>query len=320
MNRACLFLQRANINDGSIRSGRCLSRLFLTLLCVTAVLLASPGVSWSQQVTAAITGRVIDPSGAAVPGASVTAKDTQRGTAWPTVTNSEGFYNLPRVPVGTYEIRVELAGFKTAVHPAVVLELNQTARVDFEMKLGEVSETVEVTSAPPLLNTDTMQVGTIIDSKVNEALPLASRSYIQLTLLAPGTTNPDPSSMKNPLTTGQGGRPYVNGNREQANNFMLDGVDNNHVSDNLVGYTPSPDAIQEFNMITNNAPADFGNFQGGIVNATIKSGTNQFHGTAFEFFRNDVLNANNWANNWSVPHPQRGKMRWNMFGGTIGGP
>ena len=318
MNRACLFLQRANINDGSIRSGRCLSRLFLTLLCVTSALMASPDIAWGQQVTATITGKVTDPSGAAIPGATVTAKDLQRGTAWPTVTNSEGFYNLPRVPVGTYEIRVELAGFKTAVHPAVVLELNQTARVDFEMKLGEVSETVEVTSAPPLLNTDTMQVGTIIDSKVNEALPLASRNYIQLTLLAPGTTNPDPSSMKNPLTTGQGGRPYVNGNREQANNFMLDGVDNNHVSDNLVGYTPSPDAIQEFNMITNNAPADFGNFQGGIVNATIKSGTNQFHGTAFEFFRNDVLNANNWAANWSGGG--KDKMRWNMFGGTLGGP
>src|SRR5438552_8562312 len=110
MNRACLFLQRANINDGSISSGRCLARLFLTLLCVTAVLLA-PGLAWSQQVTAAITGKVTDPSGAAVPGASVTAKDVERGTVWPTITNNEGFYNLPRVPIGIYEIRAELSGF-----------------------------------------------------------------------------------------------------------------------------------------------------------------------------------------------------------------
>jgi hypothetical protein len=283
-----------------------------------AILLATPGVAWGQQVTASITGKVTDPSGATIPGISVTAKDLERGTAFSTLTNDDGFYNLPRVPIGRYEIKVEAPGFKTAVHPLIVLELNQTARVDFALELGEVTQTVSVTSAPPLLNTDTMQVGTIIDTKVNEALPLASRNYIQLTLLAPGTTNPDPSSMKNPLTTGQGGRPYVNGNREQANNFMLDGIDNNHVSDNLVGYTPSPDAIQEFNMITNNAPADFGNFQGGIVSATIKSGTNEFHGSVYEFFRNDVLNANKWEANWSGGG--KDKMRWNMFGATIGGP
>src|SRR5438034_987967 len=132
MNRACLFPQRANNNDGSIKSRHPLARLFLTLACATAVLLADPGVAWSQQVTAAITGKVTDPSGAAVPGASVTAKDVERGTVWPTISNNEGFYNLPRIPIGTYEIKAELTGFKTAVHPPVKLELNQTARVDFE--------------------------------------------------------------------------------------------------------------------------------------------------------------------------------------------
>jgi len=114
------------------------------------------------------------------------------------------------------------------------------------------------------------------------------------------------------------GRPYVNGNREQANNFLLDGLDNNQVSDNLVGYTPSVDAIQEFSMTTNNAPAEFGNFQGAIISTTIKSGTNRLRGNIFEFFRNDVLNANDWASNWSGG--QKSKMRWNMFGGTIGDP
>src|SRR6202011_1750521 len=129
-------------------------------------------------------------------------------------------------------------------------------------------------------------------------LPLLSRNYIQLALLAPGSVHPDPQT----LTSGDGpwgaGRPYVNGNREQANNFLLDGLDNNQVSDNLVGYIPSVDAIQEFNMITNNAPAEFGNFQGGIISATIKSGTNRLQGSLFEFFRNDVLNANRWESNW----------------------
>src|SRR5437016_8778589 len=137
-----------------------------------------------------------------------------------------------------------------------------------------------------------------MDSKTNVSLPLATRNYVQLTLLAPGSVHPDPSAMTTPQGPGSGGRPYINGNREQANNFLLDGMDNNQVSDNLVGYSPSVDAIQEFNLISQNAPAEFGNFQGGIVSTSIKSGTNQFHGDIFEFFRNDVLNANNWSNNF----------------------
>src|SRR5206468_319420 len=161
---------------------------------------------------------------------------------------------------------------------------------------------------------DTMQVGTIINSRINQDLPLATRNYVELTLLAPGVTNPNPSSFTNGQPVGNGGRPFVNGNREQSDNFLLDGMDNNQVSDNLVGYTPSVDAIQEFNMITQNASAEFGNFEGGIVNTSIKSGTNNFHGSAFEFFRNDVLNANKWENGFDpsnvVPKP---RLRWNMF-------
>ena len=161
-------------------------------------------------------------------------------------------------------------------------------------------------------------VGTIINSKTNDALPLATRNYVQLTLLAPGSVHPDPSTMTNGSATGGGGRPYVNGNREQANNFLLDGLDNNQVSDNLVGYAPSVDAIAEFNMITNNASAEFGNFMGGIISTTIKSGTNQFHGDAFEFFRNDMLNANSWGNNWSgVP---RSECAGTCSVATLGGP
>jgi carboxypeptidase family protein len=288
------------------------------IVVLTATFLYFPGIAWGQQVTASITGKVTDPSNAIIAGAKVTAKDLDRGTQLTTETNTSGFYNLPRVPIGRYEIRVEVAGFQTAVHEPVQLELNQAARVDVVMQLGEVTQTIEVTGASPLLQTDTMQLGSVIDEKTNKDLPLATRNYIQLTLLAPGSVNPNPQTLTNGQTTANGGRPYVNGNREQANNFLLDGLDNNQVSDNLVGYTPSPDAIQEFNMITNNAPADFGSFQGGVVSTTIKSGTNQLHGSAFEFFRNDVLNANTWENNWSGS--PRAKVRWNMFGGSAGGP
>src|SRR5262249_55172780 len=150
----------------------------------------------------------------------------------------------------------------------IVLELNQKARVDLQLQLGSVTQTVEVTAAPLLLSTDTMQVGTVIGSRINQDLPLATRNYVELTLLAPGVTNPNPSGFTNGQPVANGARPYVNGNREQSDNFLLDGMDNNQVLDNLVGYTPSVDAIQEFNMITNNAPAEFGNFQGGIINAT----------------------------------------------------
>src|SRR5262249_7568553 len=180
----------------------------------------------------------------------------------------------------------------------------------------------EVTGAGPVLQTDTTELATVIDSRTNVALPLATRNYIQLTLLAPGSLNPNPQTLTDGSQIG-GGQPYVNGNREQANNFLLDGLDNNQVSDNLVGFTPSPDAIQEFNMITNNASAEFGDFQGGVISVSIKSGTNQFHGTGFEFFRNDVLNANSWSNNLTNNDPRNSnkpKIRWNLFGGAVGGP
>ena len=136
----------------------------------------------------------------------------------------------------------------------------------------------------------------------------------------------DPSSFVSGNNTGgYGARPLINGNREQANNFLLDGMDNNQVSDNLLGYTPAPDAIQEFNLVTSNAPAEFGNFMGGIVSASIKSGTNSFHGDIWEYLRNDALNANSWSNNFNtsggvVQLLPKAKLRWNMFGGTVGGP
>ena len=276
---------------------------------------------WSQEVTASITGTIADPSGAAVPGASVTATSQERGLSYTASTNETGLYRITQLPVGTYSLKVQKSGFALTSYPPFVLTLNQVARIDVAMKVGQASETVEVTGAAPVLETDTTQVDTVMNAATNDNLPLASRNYVQLTLLAPGAVSTDPSSFNNGNNTGgYGGRPLINGNREQANNFLLDGMDNNQVSDNLLGYTPAPDAIQEFNLITNNAPAEFGNFEGGIVNATIKSGTNAFHGDIWEFFRNDKLNANSWSNNLVYPALPKAKIRWNMFGGTFGGP
>ena len=279
---------------------------------------ALAGSAWGQQVTATITGRVTDPSGAAVSGAKVTATSVERGIAYKDTTNTEGYYNLPNLLVGDYNVKVENAGFQTATQSNITLQMNQIAKMDFQLQVGNVQTLVEVTSAAPVLQTEQTLLGQVIDSRTDTTLPLATRNYVQLTLLAPGTVHPDPSTFETGLTTGGSGRPYVNGNREQADNFILDGMDNNQVSDNLVGYAPSVDAIQEFNEITQNGPAEFGNFMGAIVSTSIKSGTNEYHGAAFEFFRNNVLNSNLWQKNFEGA--ARAALRWNEFGATLGGP
>jgi hypothetical protein len=297
-----------------------LRKLLLSCRLWTCVLLvcALACCAWGQQVAATITGRVTDPSGAAVSGAKITATSVERGVAYPTTSNTDGYFNLPNLPIGAYNVRVENPGFQTATQSNVTLEMNQVAKMDFQLAVGNVQTTVEVTGAAPLLQTEETLLGQVIDSRTDATLPLATRNYVQLTLLAPGTVHPDPSTFQSGLTTSSSGRPYVNGNREQANNFMLDGMDNNQVSDNLVGYAPSVDAIQEFDLITQNAPAEFGNFMGGIVSTSIKSGTNAFHGDVFEFFRNNALNSNLWENNFEGA--AKAKLRWNEFGGTLGGP
>jgi hypothetical protein len=285
--------------------------------------------AWGQEVTAAIVGTVTDPSGAPIKGATVVARDTERGVVWTAQTNDSGSFNILRLPVGTYTAEATAAGFEKTAYPPFTLVLNQTGRLNFQMKVGKVSETVEVTGAAPVLQTQDAQVGIVMDSNSVTNLALESRNYIQLTLLSPGVVTTDPSTFNYGSQTTQGslnggGRPYINGNREEDNNFLLDGVDNNQASDNLTGYTPSPDAIGEFNLITQNASSEFGNYAGGIINAAIKSGTNKYHGDVFEFLRNDFFNANKWENSpyvsgipGGLPTP---KLRWNIFGGTIGGP
>jgi hypothetical protein len=291
-------------------------------LVMVLALLGFSSPVWSQQITAAITGTVEDSAGAAVNDATVTARDTERGTASTTKTTQGGVFNFNNLPIGTYEVKAEAAGFDTEVQPPIVLVLNERARLEFKMKVGAVTNTVQVNSEAPQLQSDTTQVSTLLDANTIAGIPLATRNYVELTLLAPGSVTPDNSTFNNGDNTANGGRPSINGNREQSDNFILDGMDNNQTSENQLGFTPSPDAIQEFNLITSNASAEFGNFQGGIINASIKSGTNQFHGDAWEFFRNDVLNANQWENKFGGPGNElkRAALRWNMFGATFGGP
>ena len=300
----------------------------LTAVLTLGMLAGLSTAVWGQEVTAAIVGTVTDPSGAPIKGATVTATDTDRGTVWTAQTSDSGSYNLLRLPISTYGVKVTAAGFQTTVEKPFTLVLNQTARVNVQMSVGKVSQTIEVSSSAPVLQTEDAQVGTVMDANSISNLSITGRNYIQLTLLQPGVVTTDPTTFALGSTTTQnatsgGGRPYINGNREEDNNFLLDGVDNNQASDNLVGYTPSPDAIGEFNLITQNASAEFGNYAGGIINATIKSGTNKLHGDVFEFLRNDFFDANKWENSPFSSNTPNGlaaqKLRWNIFGGTAGG-
>ena len=168
-----------------------------------------PASSWGQEVTAAITGRVTDPSSATIADAKVTATDTAHGTVWPTVTNKDGAYNFPRLPVGNYNVRVEKSGFEATQQSNILLVLNQTARMDFSLKVGSVTQSVEVTSAPPLLKTDSTQLDTTLDARTNAALPLATRNFVQLTLLSAGSVTTNPSEFTGPEQSVSSGRPYI---------------------------------------------------------------------------------------------------------------
>ncbi len=296
------------------------------------VFLMACSLAGAQDVSSKITGTVHDPSGAVIAGAAVTAHEVARGIDYPATTNSAGSYYLSPLPIGRYTLKVTASGFSTVEHPAFDLAMDQTARVDISLTVGQASQVVEVSSAPPLLETDQSFLGTVLDAHANVTLPLATRNYNQLTLLSPGAVSLNPGSFTGASASFQVGRPYINGNREQTNNYILDGMDNNQIDNNDVAFAPSVDAIQEFNLISQNAPASYGNYLGGIVSVTIKSGTNQFHGDAFEFIRNDALNANQWANGLTKGQPyipgvnnpdgtgRKPLLRWNEFGGTIGGP
>ena len=295
------------------------------------LLLLMAGLSpkmWAQQTSGSITGLVTDESGAAIPNATVTVRDVDRNTSWVTTTTGAGLYEFPTIPVGKIEVKVEAAGFAKEVRNPFTLVLNQVAKVDFHLKLGAVNTTVTVSDAPPLLQTGSTELGTLIDSAAATSLPLATRDINQLTLLAPGVLSPNIFAFQSPQTTFGTGRPYVNGAREQDNNFILDGMDVNQPDNNEVSYTPSPDAVQEFNIIVSNAAADFGNYAGGVIVESIKSGTNAFHGGAYEFVRNTDLNANTWQDkanafitgygpSTTLPRPV---VQWNEFGGQVGGP
>ncbi len=300
----------------------------LQIVVCAVWLLAFPAAINAQQSAGSVTGIVTDASGAAIARATVTVQDVDRGTTWASQTTDAGLYNFPAIPIGAIRVSVEAAGFAKEVHQPFALTLNQVARVDFQMKVSAVGETVTVTTTAPLLQTSSTEMGTDLDAKATNALPLATRDTNELTLLAPGVVSPNIFAFESSQNTFGTGRPYVNGAREQDNNASLDGMDINQPDNNDAAYVPAPDALSEMNIITSNAPADFGNYIGGVIVESLKSGSNQFHGGVYEYLRNTDLDANSWqdkANAFvtgfgaatTLPRPV---LQWNDFGGMVGGP
>jgi len=274
----------------------------------------------AQAVSGTILGRVIDVSGAPVVNARVSVKQELTGFQREVVTGSDGEYSLPLVPTGKHEVRVEAAGFRSEVRQSLELSVDQKARLDFQLQVGAVSESLTVQATTPLLQSDTSELAAVMAGQQIRDLPLNGRNFIELTRLVPGTLRGIPG--RNIDGSGSfiwraSASLISNGMRARDNNFILDGVDNNESFLNSVVIFPNVDALEEFKIQTSTYSAEFGRSNGAVVNLQVKSGSNEWHGSAFEFLRNDKLDANDWFNNRSGrPRPS---FKQNQFGGTIGG-
>jgi hypothetical protein len=291
---------------------------------LAAVVLCAPGVL-AQTVTGSVSGTVFDPSNAVVPNATVTAVDTATGVRTTAVSNAAGVYAIRFLPIGQYQVEVSAPGFSKLTVPAFSLEIDQTAKIDAHVTLGGASTSVQVQGeVAPILNTTDGTIGLSFSSKQIETIPLNGRNFSSVTLFQPGAVDTDPTGLVGTNATERNatatGVVPVNGNRAQANNYTLDGVDLNEGQNNLIGYNPAPDAIQEIRVISADAPASYGNGNGGDVVSILKSGTNQFHGSAYGYLENQNLNANSFANKYRPPILPINPFTQSQFGGTIGGP
>jgi hypothetical protein len=284
-----------------------------SILCFALMTLAAP-FSAAQSTGGRIRGTVIDASGGAVPAANVTLINEANHATRDVQSGANGEYIFLEVPVGTYEIDAVSQGFKKYTRKGIVLNLNEVISVDLTLQIGGSTEVVEVTGAPPVVDTTSTQLGAIVNERSSTQLPLNTRDVFQLLQLQPGVQ----SQIGNNLFYGSDkpGVVTVNGGRGRSNNYSVNGGDSNDLFANLPAVQPSPDSIEEFRVITNSFDAEYGRNSGAVVNVVTKSGTNNIHGSAYEFFRNDVLNAHGFT---FSPTP-KAPFKQNQFGGTLGGP
>ena len=281
-------------------------------------------------ITGSISGVVRDSSGSVIPGIPVVALNTETGIQWTSTTDSKGFYTFQALPVGTYDIKTDKEGFKGFLESGLVLNVTAALTVDISFAVGKVVENVTVASNAVHMEETSTQMGEVIDSEKITAVPLVTRSYTDLLALQPGVV-----PVSSGLSGGTGGQftsagfapnqpsgdlnagnLSVNGMREGANGFLLNGATVEEAAFHGTMAIPNLDSIDEFRILTNNFDAEYGNYAGGQINVVTKSGTNKFHGSGFEFLRNNVLNSRNYFD----PVGPVGDFKQNQFGATIGGP
>ncbi|MGH9159858.1 MAG: carboxypeptidase regulatory-like domain-containing protein [Vicinamibacteraceae bacterium] len=276
------------------------------------LLLATPVAG--QTGLATVTGIVSDASGGVMPGVTVTAANQATNVLYTGVTNDAGNYVITSVPIGSYVIAAELTGFR-GVQSRVTLAAGQTARVNFTLAVGGVEQRIDVVATGPLLQTENAVVGTQLERERIEKLPLQGRNVSGATLFTSGATQPSPGVFDGLRATG---RPFVNGQVQQSNNFTIDGVDTNEAINNGIAYQPSPDAVEQVSVETLNYSPEMGNVVGAVVNMVIKSGTNEFRGNGFSYWRDNELAATPWETNRQGG--EKSEFSRTIFGGTLGGP
>jgi hypothetical protein len=292
------------------RSFCCHSVLCFALLMLAA-LLGAP-FAGAQSTGGRIRGTVIDSSGAAIAAAKVTIINEATHASRDAETGADGEYVFLEIPVGTYEVNAQSTGFKKYVRKGIVLNLNQIVNLDITLQVGTAVETIEVTGAPPLVDTTSTQLGAVVNERSVSELPLAQRDTYQLLQLQPGVQSQ--LGVDNVYGSDRAGVVSVNGGRGRDNNFTVNGGDGNDQFANLPAIQPSPDSIAEFRVLTNTFDAEYGRNSGAVVNVVTKSGTNDFHGNLYEFFRNKDLNAKGFFDTTKLDYLQ------NQFGATFGGP
>ncbi len=292
-----------------------LRQVLCVLAILTAVVLAMPPAATAQTSNASIVGTVTDPSGGAVPGVTITVTNAGTNVSREVTTTGDGTFRVYPLNPGSYHVKASAAGFKTKIQQEVLLEVAAVLKVDFRLEVGQVSESIEVTSAAPVMQTQESSVGSVISTSQLERIPVNGRNYTRLIVLMPGTSDIQRSQ-------GRGGESgtqmiSVNGQRNQDNNYSIDGVDNNFMHMNSPGGSPPMDSIQEFRVATNNS-AEYGRSAGANVNLAVKSGGRELHGSAYWYVRNDKFDANPWFNNrdriLKTPFKQ------NQYGLAFGGP
>lgn len=298
-----------------------LQRLRLLLLFVLLVVFG-PAMSWAQTATGTITGTVTDSGGRVVANAQIAVQDQATHLVYKAQSLQDGTYTVPLLPVGTYEITITAPGFQTFRQTSATLDVAQRLRIDAGLVIGTATQTVTVTSEEPPLQTEESSLGNVMGGHSIRELPLNGRQPFTLVLLIPGVQTTSLSSNGFADASNQGfSRLKINGGSTTGNQFLLDGAMDTLPTINEVSVVPMVDSIAEFRVMTNTPPAEFGQTSGGIVNLATKTGTNDLHGTVYEFVRNDVLNA---INRFAVVNAATGsakpKLRYNQFGGTIGGP